>query len=272
MTSIVMLHGWGMTGGVFRELAQALAAEHDVSAPDLPGHGGSAECEGRSDQVVDLNRPSSDFGDIQGGSPPCSEFPEPYTLERLAAEVAERAPRRCLVVGWSLGAQVALRWARARPRQVEKLALIGATPCFVQRADWTCAMPQPTFDAFAVGLARDPAATLTRFVSLQARGDAAAKAVTQRLRASVGACPDLPALRAGLTLLRETDLRDSVRTIAQPALVIHGDRDELAPLAAAEALAGSLPGGSLAVVGGAAHAPFVSSPARVARLIGAFFA
>ena len=40
-SSIVVLHGWALHGGVMEPLAAALAdAGHEVACPDLPGHGG----------------------------------------------------------------------------------------------------------------------------------------------------------------------------------------------------------------------------------------
>lgn len=238
-----MLHGWGMAGSVFGELSERLASRFQVSAHYLPGY---------------------------GTSPPC----EPYTLENVAAGVASRAPAHCFVVGWSLGAQVALEWARAKPEQVGRLALMGGTPCFVQRADWTCAMEPEVFDAFAGGLARDPDATLARFVALQARDDADAKRVTRALRAALRtrATPRLEVLREGLRLLRENDLRPLLPGVRQPALVVHGERDRLVPGAAGKYLARALGNGTLATVAGAAHAPFVSNAAGVADTLAEFFA
>ena len=238
-----MLHGWGMAGSVFDALAERLASRFQVSAPDLPGYGASPLC-------------------------------EPCTLESVAADVASRAPAQCFVVGWSLGAQVAIAWARAKPEQVGRLALMGGTPCFVRRADWTCAMEPEVFDAFAGGLARDPDATLARFVSLQAQDDADAKRVTRALRAAIRAraAPRLEVLREGLRLLRENDLRSLLPGVRQPALVVHGERDRLVPATAGEYLARALGNGTLATVAGAAHAPFVSHAAGVADTLMEFFA
>ena len=103
MKAVVLLHGWGMNPGVFGELRERLSVRFNVQAPALPGYGGSSPC-------------------------------EPYTPERLAAELAAAAPEHCFVAGWSMGGQVALAWARAMPQQVEGVVLLGATPCFVQRS------------------------------------------------------------------------------------------------------------------------------------------
>jgi pimeloyl-[acyl-carrier protein] methyl ester esterase len=243
VTDLVMLHGWGTGASTFEELSQHLSLQFEVSAPDLPGYGASLPC-------------------------------EPYTLEEVAACIAAHAPAHCFVVGWSLGAQVALEWARAKPAQVERLALMGATPCFVQRSDWPCAMEPEVFDDFSSALTQEPDATLARFAALQALGDAEAKRVTRTLRQALAGrpLPQLEVLAEGLHMLRETDLRTRLASVGQPALVLQGECDRLVPGAAGAYLARMLGDGTLSTVAGAAHAPFVSNVRGVAHTLSEFFA
>lgn len=56
-----------------------------------------------------------------------------------------------------------------------------------------------------------------------------------------------------------------------PALVLHGDRDAISPLANAKTIAGTLPHADLAVEKGAGHVPTVTRPQWVADLIQAKF-
>lgn len=238
---VVLLHGWGSGAAVWNDLASELAPRRSVHLPDLPGYGAAPVC-------------------------------APYTPERIVAGLARGAPRRCDVVGWSLGAQVALAWAQRVPRQVMRLALIAATPCFTQRADWQHAIAPQTLARFADGLAANRAGMLRRFISLEAQGDAKAKQVARRLReahaASDGPVPE--ALAAGLRILFETDLRGALGSILQPVLVIHGDRDSVAPVAAGEYLSRCLPNARLLVLPGAGHAPFISQPRKVAAALQEF--
>jgi pimeloyl-[acyl-carrier protein] methyl ester esterase len=242
MIALVLVHGWGVGPAVFRELKSRLTPDHEVHALPLSGYDGSLPC-------------------------------EPYDLESLARGLAAAAPERCLVAGWSLGAQVALAWARAAPRQVERLALISATPWFVQREDWGAGMQKRVLEEFAAGLERDVSGTLRRFASLQAQGDDAAKQVALALRACIAGGPaiETQTLRRGLDLLMGTDLRGALPGITHDALVVHGENDTLVPLPAAQYLADTLPHGTLAAVRGAAHAPFVSHADAVARALQAFF-
>ena len=242
MTPIVMLHGWGVGAAVFDPLREHCAAARDARALDLPGYGTAQTC-------------------------------EPYTLEALAERMSALAPPLCGVIGWSLGAQVALAWAQARPEQVASLVLIAATPCFVQRDDWPCAMERAVFDSFEASLEQDVTATLARFCALQAHGGDDSRATGRRLRAALdaGGAPDTDALKAGLRILLERDLRPELPTIAQRALVVHGVSDELVPAPAAAFLARTLPHARLEHIAGAAHAPFVSAPRSVGALLQEFF-
>lgn len=230
---LVLLHGWGMHAGIWDALVPALSQRFRVHAVDLPGHGASASC-------------------------------DPYTLAQIAAELARQMPARCLVCGWSLGGQVALAWAGAAPRQVERLALVSTTPCFTRRADWPHAMEAAVLQDFAQALATEYEATLGRFLALQALGDAQARRVMRQLRQQLKAGllargrPDARALEQGLQILRDTDMRGSMAAVRQPVMLIHGDRDTLAPLAAAEHLRDALPDARLAIMRGAAHAPFIT--------------
>jgi pimeloyl-[acyl-carrier protein] methyl ester esterase len=171
-----------------------------------------------------------------------------------------------------MGGQLALRWAMMKPHQVERLVLIASTPRFTRTSGWASGMAAAVLDAYAQALARDPRAALQRFALLQAQGDDNARKVARRLRACVGACDSagVAALAGGLQILRDTDLRAGLPGVMQPVLLVHGDRDAVAPLAAGEFMQRALPRARLAVVAGAAHAPFIAEPQQVAQCIAEF--
>ncbi len=226
---LVLLHGWGMHGGIWDALREPLAQKFRLHLIDLPGYGASAHR-------------------------------EPYTLAELARAVAQAMPERAHVCGWSLGGQVALRLALDFPARVERLVLIATTPCFRQRPDWPHGMDEPTMEEFARSLEQDYAGTLKRFLSLQARSGDDAREVIAALRAKLfeRGEPSLETLRGGLKLLHDLDLRDEVHGIVQPTLVLQGERDALTPPGAGAWLARAVPGASLVTVRGSAHAPFLS--------------
>lgn len=233
---LLLIHGWGMHGGIWGSIAENLAQHARVICVDLPGHGNSA---------------------------PTAEF----TLDRLVQILSGRFDEPLSICGWSLGGQVALRWAELQPQQVERLLLVASTPCFVQRADWPYAMPEETLQDFATMLLENHAQTLKRFLALQVRGSDNERELLISLRAQLFSRgePDLAALRGGLEMLRSTDLRSSLPQLQQPVLVIAGERDMLTPLAASQYMAQQLPDARLVNVAGAAHAPFLSHPEIVEK-------
>ncbi len=226
---LVMLHGWGMHGGIWGSAVEQLAQRHRVHCVDLPGYGASA-------------------GLAQ------------YNLDAIVETLTAHFTEPVTVCGWSLGGQVALRWAQLAPHQVSKLVLVATTPCFVQHDGWDCAMAEETLREFSAALLVNYALTLKRFIALQVRGSEHERellADMRRLLFSRGE-PDKVALRGGLESLRDTDMRAQLGKIMQVTLVIAGERDTLTPPAASAYLAQHLPNARLVNIKGAAHVPFLS--------------
>jgi pimeloyl-[acyl-carrier protein] methyl ester esterase len=167
-----------------------------------------------------------------------------------------------ILCGWSLGGIIAQHWAAREPDKVQRLILVNSTPCFAARDDWAYGMPQATLAQFAAELEKNHAATLRRFLALQIRGSEAEREVLGVLREKLISRgePQLDALRGGLAILRDADLRGVLQQITMPTLVIAGERDKLTPPEASHYLAQSLPHARAVVVAGAAHAPFLSHP------------
>lgn len=238
---LALLHGWGMNARVFDALAERLAGDFDVRALDLPGHGGRA--------ALPHN-----------------------TLAAWAHDLARALPDGATLVGWSLGGQVALRAALDHPHKVARLVLLAATPKFLAADDWAHGMAADDLAAFAGALRADPGKTLLRFLSLQTRGMAGQKALLHELRTRLFAAPPASdaALAAGLSILRDADLREDVAKLAQPALVLHGALDTLTPKGAGAWLAAMLPRAQHVEIARAAHAPHLSHSDEVAAAIGRF--
>lgn len=239
---LVLLHGWGMHSGIWGGVHDELALDFRVHAVDLPGYGASPSC-------------------------------QPYVLPQLVQEVASALPSRAGVIGWSLGGLVALRLALSQPQQVARLMLVGSTPCFMQRPDWSCGIEAEILQTFAHGLERDYAATLMRFLSLQVRNGENVRTVLKYLRMALFArgMPSAEVLRAGLNILLENDLRAEAGKLALPLSIVHGERDMLAPAEAARWLAAQVPGARLTLIPGCAHAPFLSHPKVFLQEVREFF-
>src|SRR6185369_2094721 len=78
---LVLLHGWAMHGGVFAEIVPMLAQHYRVHAIDLPGHG-------RSEYDQDIT-----------------------SLESIVDAIQPHVPHNAIILGWSLGGQIALQLA-----------------------------------------------------------------------------------------------------------------------------------------------------------------
>ena len=92
-----------------------------------------------------------------------------------------------MILGWSLGGQVALEWARLRPERVGALVLMSTTPSFVQRPDWPHAMAEATLRQFGDELTVAYRQTLQRFVTLAGTGKRA-RARRARFAAITAVC------------------------------------------------------------------------------------
>lgn len=234
---LVLLHGWAMRPTVWAPLVRELGTDREISALALPGH--------------------------DGASPAANP-----TVHAWSDALLARMPPRAIVVGWSLGAMLALDLAARHPQRVSSLVLIGATPRFVATAGWPCALPAETVSAFVSGYAAAPEPTLRRFLALQAVGDSARRRVLSVLENSrEDGTVWRPALADGLTVLADADLRAALGMITQPVQLIHGEGDALMPVDAARAMTGALPNARLDVIEACGHAPFLSSPGACAALV-----
>jgi len=238
---LVMLHGWGMHGGVWGDVVQRLEADFQLHTVDLPGCGGAPA-------LATTN------------------------LDTLVCTLSEHFSEPVHLCGWSLGGQVALHWALREPAKIVKLIVVASTPCFSAREDWPCGMSREVLEKFAAELEQDHAATLRRFIALQLRGSENERGLLSTLREKLFSRgePDKEALRAGLAILRDIDQRGELAAIRQPTLVIAGQRDKLTPPEASNYLAHALSNARLVEIAGAAHVPFLSHPEQFVETVKGF--
>lgn len=250
---LVLIHGWGMHGGIWDNVVPLLAQHFRVHCVDLPGHGYSKAGKGQGGR---------DKGNSGTEVFPFPLSPSPFTLDIIVNELSAQFEEPLSVCGWSLGGLVALHWARHVPQQVRRLVLVASTPCFAEREDWLFGMAAASLRQFAVELERDYAATLRRFLAFQVRGSANERELLTDMRSRLFSRgePDVNALRGGLEILRDADLRGELSAIRQPALLIAGERDRLTPPQASFYMAQALPDARMVEIAGAAHAPFLSHP------------
>jgi pimeloyl-[acyl-carrier protein] methyl ester esterase len=242
---LLLLHGWSRSSADFAALAARLSTRHRMLRLDLRGHGGSA--------------------------------PGPFTLTDLAGDVAALAEtldlRDALLVGWSLGGQVALAALPLLGARVGRLALVGATPRFTEGDGWPHGLPARLVAGLAARLQRQPERTLARFLDdcfAPGELDPATLAALAAPGGATPAGPELACALAGLDLLASTDLRAALPAVTRPVLLLHGEADVIVPVSAARTAAALLPAARLVTFPATGHAPFLSREAEVADLLEGF--
>jgi len=156
------------------------------------------------------------------------------------------------VVGWSLGAMHALE--AATRIELAGLVLVAATPQFVRRDGWRHGWPPRVLERMRGRLQEDPAALLDEFeAGLFAPGEEPVPLPRER---------DAATLDEGLRYLETFSVLDRLATIPCRVRLLHGARDTVVPLAAAEHLAAALPDADLTVWEEAGHAPHLTQPDR----------
>jgi pimeloyl-ACP methyl ester esterase len=242
---LVFLHGWAMSGRVWR-FQQPLSETGRLICVDQRGHGHSSTAAA-------------------------------YALDDFAGDIAaffERVDLQdAVLVGWSMGCQVALQ---AFPRLKERLAgmvLVGGTPRFTTADDYPHGQPPVEVKGMGVRLKRDYQKTMGDFFKGMFAEGEMDKAQYQRIVHEIvlgGRSPDAEAAREALKILSVADLRDQLPLVDRPVLLIHGEFDTICPASASAYMAERLPMARVEIAKGCGHAPFMTHPAEFNNLVREF--
>jgi 2-succinyl-6-hydroxy-2,4-cyclohexadiene-1-carboxylate synthase len=238
---LVLAHGFTQTGRLWGPFGAALARHHRLVAVDLPGHGDS------SSVAADLT--------------------EAGRLLLDAAALAGAVPADLL--GYSLGARVALHAALAEPERVRRLVLIGATGGIEDAS--ARAERRARDEAAADELERggDLDGFLGRwlanpmFASLRAD---AADAAERRRNTAAGLASSLRLTGTGT----QEPLWYRLAGCRLPVLALAGANDPR--FVAAGLRIAELTGGVFSAVVGAGHAAHLEQPALCARIVESWLA
>ena len=227
----VFVHGWAMNSAVWQECIEQLPDWINVVLVDLPGHGSMAEVSAAS-------------------------------LDDYVQALVPLVHRPAVWIGWSLGGLAVLRLAELYPQRVAAAMLVATNPCFVSQPNWPCAVDESVFKQFASDLDKNQSKTIRRFLALQVKGLADVMAVVRKLQSSIESrgSASTQALNAGLDILLNTDLRQSLKNIDGPLHWLLGAKDALVPGGLADVLQKDFAQQHVTLLPQASHAPFISEP------------
>lgn len=191
-------------------------------------------------------------------------------LARLVADVLDRLGRdRVDVLGYSLGGVVAQELAHRAPDRVNRLVLCATTPGLPS------VPPNPLVAALMLTPARYWNRQLAELILPIIAGGRTARdksALEARLEERLARPPSAVGYLYQLFALSGWSSHAWIGGLRHPALVVHGDRDPVVPLANGRYLAEALPHGRLEVIPGAGHLVLLDDPASAAPAIERFLA
>jgi pimeloyl-ACP methyl ester carboxylesterase len=243
---LLLINGYAATGADWDPtFLAALGQSFEVICPDNRGVGGSERGTGE------------------------------LTIATMAADLEalldELGVERCAVAGWSMGGFIAQELTRQAPGRVTSLALLATDPGGPE------AVPaDPAAWARLTDHAGSDREQATRLISLlfppplAAQIDAEFGALVAEARAAL----DPEVLREQEAAMegwhRERGAASPSATTAPPTLILHGDSDEVIPVANAAPLAARWPGAEVEVLAGGGHALMAQEAERVAGRIRSF--
>jgi non-heme chloroperoxidase len=191
-----------------------------------------------------------------------------YRLEDFAADLASfmdvLALDEAVIVGHSMGAAVAQRFAIDHPERVLGLVLVGGSPAFGRNPDLVA------FGETVVMSLTDP---VDPTVARGFQESTLARPIAEpMLDVFVSESLKVPARvwKEAWAGLMAGDLTAELPYVAAPTLMIWGDRDTIATKADQDTLVGSIPGSRIVTFAGAGHALHWEEPARFAALVAEF--
>jgi 3-oxoadipate enol-lactonase/4-carboxymuconolactone decarboxylase len=226
---LVLLHSLGTTGAIFDPIMAALTTRFRVIRPDLRGHGLS------------------------------SVTPGPYSMGLFADDLAALFDllkiETAHVAGVSIGGLIAQAFAAAHAGRAASLTLIDTALSIPTPQSWA----ERAAKVRAEGMASIETGVIARWVT----GGFLDAPPTEGLRAMLRrTAPE--GYAASCEAIAPADFSRSSAGLRVPTLVIVGEDDQSTPVAAAQALAHTIPGAGLTIIPHAAHIPTVEQPQAVA--------
>lgn len=165
-----------------------------------------------------------------------------------------------IVVGWSMGSQIAIKAAARLKERIAGLILVGGTSRFCSSDDYPCGLPAKETRGMAARLKRDYKVTAGQFFkNMFSERETASSDLLDIAAKTISALPPLQVSLTALSELTATDLRYLLPGTNLPVLLIHGTDDSICPVGSAEFMADRLPRASIRIIPFTGHAPFLTA-------------
>jgi pimeloyl-[acyl-carrier protein] methyl ester esterase len=248
---LVLIAGWAHTEHALHPVASALhAAAYDIKVKSIWQLLDQMEKATRQGCGPNACRPA--WGEDLARRGACKENPGLSCYADALKQTLQKQDDPCVVVGWSAGAIVALEVTCESPGSLKGLVLIGATPKFCAEEGYSWGVAARNVRAMIMQVRKEPRAVLGRFFQ-----DVSWPAVESEscLNEKVNAACHIGIehLVHGLEYLRKMDLRDRLKGIEIPILIIHGKKDRIVPWQAGAWLNRSLPNSRIIIHEGVGH-------------------
>ena len=152
-------------------------------------------------------------------------------VESILAEKVRQASSFDVLMGWSLGGQLAIYLANEifqQTRVAKPVIACMSNPCFVANKDWQQAMPETDLEQFLQAARLDMLTTLKRFSHLVCMGAKDARQRVKYLQSQLSLI-DLNHQEKHLYLLKQLDLVKILKTCSTKILFIFSNQDSLVP-------------------------------------------
>lgn len=249
--SLILIAGWAHTEPALHPVASALhAAAYDVrlkSTWRLLGQTEKATRQGYGPKQCRFSQ-SEDLAQRAA----CKENSGLSCHAKGLKQILEKRDDPSVVIGWSAGGIVALEVACENPELIEGLVLIGATPKFCSGDGYPWGVATRNVRAMILEIRKAPRAILDRF--FQDVSWPVVESESCRNKKINAACDvGIEHLVHGLHYLQRIDLKDRLKALEIPILIIHGRKDRIVPWQAGKWLNRSLTKSRIIIHEGVGH-------------------
>ncbi|MDD5006278.1 MAG: alpha/beta hydrolase [Candidatus Omnitrophica bacterium] len=236
---LVFIHGWSFDSKVWSKQIDNFKG-YKIITLDLPGHGNSGYKK-EIDSVKDLH----------------------FIFEKLKLD-------KINLIGHSFGGFIALKFTLNYPQLTHKIVLIGTNAKFVKSADYEFGLSEKDVEKLRSFIADNYPEILCIFMrwlfTNQERGQNGFREIWDAI-SKRKIWPKKEALGEFLNIIEKDDLRNGLKKINQPVLIISGSDDPICPVESQNYLGKEIRNSRVELFENCGHLPFLTSADKFNELI-----